>query len=57
MMGREGARAGGDPKPDTGAGMLAALGGPGQVAVVPSRVGGLRDETGWAERGLVVAVS
>ena len=57
MMGRDGSRAGGDRKPDTGAGMLAALGGPGQVAVVPSRVGGLRDETGWAQRGLVVAAS
>lgn len=46
-----------DPKLGTGASMLGALGGPGQVALVPSHVGGLRDRTGWAERGLVVAAS
>lgn len=37
--------------------MSGALGGPGQVAVAPSHVGVLRAETGWAERGLVVAAS
>lgn len=37
--------------------MLGALGGPGQTAMAPSRVGGLGDKAGLAGRGQMVVES